>query len=95
MRFIAFVLAGLLGAAAPAVAATATTAQQPTPPDARSLYRAAFAAAEAGEWRLAQSLAKRGGEAIPGKVLTWLTLLNARPSPRFETLAAFIDANPE
>jgi len=92
VRFIAFVLAGLLGAAAPAGAAPSLP---PPPPDARSLYRAAFAAAETGDWIIAQGLAARGGETIPSKVLTWLALLKARPSPRFEALAAFIDANPD
>lgn len=57
------------------------------------LYRAAFAAAAAGRWDEARSLAAQPRERLPAKVITWLDLTRTTNGADYRTLAAFIDEN--
>ena len=65
------------------------------PPEDKALYDSAFAAAEAGRWGKAYSLAAKGRYPSLTKLFTWMRLSQARPLPSFDELAAFITANPD
>jgi soluble lytic murein transglycosylase len=56
-------------------------------------YRAAFASAQAGNWRLASEQAATAQHKLPNKVLSWLRYKTPRSGARFEDIAAFITSN--
>jgi peptidoglycan lytic transglycosylase len=66
----------------------------PLSPDDRAAYRAAFAAARAGDWAAAGLAADRAQERLPAKVLRWLELQRDRQAG-FAEIVAFADANPD
>ena len=67
----------------------------PPLPDDEALYGAVFTAAKAGQWNKANNLAAKGSYPSLIKVLTWMRLIDGQPTPAFEDIAAFIDANPD
>ena len=68
---------------------------EPLLPDDAALYDAAFAAAEAGRWERADSLAAKGAYPSLRRLLSWMRLSEARPLSQFAEFAAFIGANPD
>ena len=58
-------------------------------------YRAAFAAARAGAWSEALSLAAEGEHPLPAKILRWLYFVAPQTDASFAEVSAFIDANPD
>ncbi len=63
-------------------------------PSDYKLYRSAFAAAKLKRWKTAHRLAARAQDPLPAKVLRWLHYSQPAPGVTFETLTAFIEANP-
>jgi len=59
------------------------------------LYRSAFAAAKLKRWKTAHRLAAKADDPLPAKILLWLHYSQPAPGVTFETLTAFIEANPE
>ena len=65
------------------------------PPTDGMMYRAAFAAAQAGERQTAFSLAAKGHDPLAIKVVEWLLLSQGPALPPFEELAAYIEGHPD
>ncbi len=61
----------------------------------RSRLEQAFQAAKSGKWRRARSLAGKTSSSIGRKLIDWLYLSDRATRIDFETLARFIDANPD
>ena len=57
-------------------------------------YRAAFTASDAGQRVLAVSLADKGHDPLPAKILRWLDMTRPGTHASFAQLKAFIEANP-
>ena len=57
-------------------------------------YRAAFTASDTGRRGLAVSLAAKGHDPLPAKILRWLDMTRPGTHASFAELAAFIEANP-
>src|SRR5689334_16328918 len=93
VRVRIFVLAALLAASLLAGAAGAARADLLSPDD-RAAYRAAFAAARAGDWAGARTAADRAQEKLPAKVLRWLELHRNREAG-FGDIVRFADENPD
>ncbi|MDR3515647.1 MAG: lytic transglycosylase domain-containing protein [Azospirillaceae bacterium] len=60
-----------------------------------ALYRAAFAALDAGQWDEAQRTAGHAKETLPAKAITAIVLGQPTSGATFPEIAAFIDANPQ
>ena len=58
------------------------------------IYRAAFTASDEGRRGLAVSLAAKGHDRLPAKILRWLDMTRQGTHASFAELAAFIEANP-
>ena len=74
-------------------ASIAAAAQPAITADADKLYRAAFAAAERGDWQQARTAAMSAGGGLPASVLDWLDYQREDGAAPFADIAAFIDAN--
>lgn len=97
LRAGAFALAlAFLAPAAPLAASTsAPLASADTLSAAdESAFLAAFSAAELGQWDEAMAHAKRSGNPIVPKILTWRRMLEANTGMSFQQISRFISENP-
>ncbi len=61
----------------------------------RVLYRQAYMAAQADNWKQVWNLTKSASDQFPAKLLSWVELMRDGPEVRFEQLRDFITQNPD
>ena len=61
----------------------------------RTIYRQAYAIAQANNWTEVRNLIKTAHEPLPGKALLWVELMRDGPEVQFDQLRDFIEHNPD
>lgn len=78
-----------------ATVSIATTAHAELSDNDRTIYRQAYAMAQANNWNEVWNLTKGAEDQFPAKVLRWVELMRDGPEVKFEQFRDFIERNPD